>query len=245
MVKYLDDLNQKDFKLYKDLADTIYQYYPKGIQAVQEEYGKSEGIVKIYEIVSENIGLPKNKLGKHGVLWQSLLKVLKSKTSKPINGTTYGFVPGFSADLLLEKYEDSSLIRVKRIAFAVSMLGTFYSICGIDETIIKADGRYYQAVNVVTVSPFMEFEQCFNLVKQSIIEIYPEYVFIPFNICMLRVKDTYSVDSIYDQGTVYSFLFNHLFHYYTHHYSRGDNWFGHTKNPNIKLTLTAPPKNQS
>ena len=241
MVIYLDDLNQKDFKLFKDLANTIYQHYPKGVQPMQEEYGKSEQIVKIYEIIGENIGQPKKKLGNHGVLWASLLQLVKSKTSKSINGTTFGIVPGFSADLILEQFEDSALIRVKRIAFAVSMLGPFYSICGIDETTIKLDSRYH-AINVVTASPFMEFKESFNIIKQSMVEIYPEYVFVPFDICMLSVKETYSMCSIDEPGTVYSFLFNYLFRYYTHYYSRGDRSYGLERNPNIKVTLSPPPR---
>jgi len=241
MTKYLDDLNQRDFKLFKDLVDAIHQHYPKGIQAIQEEYGKSEEIVKVYEIICENIGTPKTKPGQHQVLWKSLLKLITKNNSTSIHNTTIGFVPGFSADLILEKHEDPTLIRAKRIAFAISMLGPFYSICGVDETIIKADNRFYHAINVVTVSPFMEFEESFNLVKQSIEEIYPDYSFIPFDICMYHLKDRYAIDSIYDSGSVYSFLFNHLFRYYTHHYSRGDRWFGQPINPAIKVRLTPPP----
>lgn len=241
MVRYLDDLNQRDFKLFKNLVDTIYQYYPKAIQTIQEEYGKSEEIIKVYKIICENIGTPKTKPSQHLVLWRSLLKLIAKKNSTPIRNTTIGFVPGFSADLILEKYEDPTLVRIKRITFAVSMLGPFYSICGVDETIIKVDNRSYHAINVVTVSPFMEFEKSFNLVKQSIEEVYPDCSFIPFDICMLHLKDRYSIDSIDNSGTVYSFLFNHLFRYYTHYYSRGDSRFGMPSNSVVKVRLIPPP----
>src|ERR1700744_136965 len=241
MIKYLDNLNQTSFKLYRDIADTISRYYPKGNHPFDENYSKSQEIMGAFDIIYKNIGTPKQKTGSLAKLWRSLLKEIKGNSLSEIEGTTFGFCPGFSADMILEKYEDKSLIRIKRIAFAVSMLGPFYSICGIDETIIKADEKFYHAINVVTVSPYKELESTFNLIKGAIEKIYPEYAFLPFDTCMLRVKDTYSLNSLGEEDTVYSFLFNHLFRYYTHHYSRGNRRFGYPENPNIKVTLTAPP----
>ena len=245
MKKYFPFDNARPGSLYSEIANCIKQYYPNGLSSLHDEYHLYPGIVKRNEIIAENIGPPGQKLGPQSKKWEALLKFLNKNADKPIEGTTYGFVPGFSADLILEKFENGTLSYTKRIAFAVSLLGPFFSICGIDETTIKHEDddfqRYYPAINVVTASPYKEFENDFNGIKYSMQKYFPDYKFIPFYICMMHLDGVQTPDSIGQEETVYNALFNHSFNYYTHHKSRGDNYYGMERNPNIKITLSRPP----
>jgi len=246
--KYFSLENQRDPVL-AEVAGTIREIYPIGLNTLSPEYNQYPGIIKAYEIIGENIGPPEQKPGPYAKIWSSLLKSLRSTNGKRINGTTYGFVPGFSADLILESYEDESLTRTKRIAFAVSLIGPFYSICGVDETSVKEKGdefgRGYHAINVVTASPFKEFERDFNCIKKLIEEKFLEYKFIPFNACMMHIKDMETPHSAGQDCTVYNALFNHLFNFYNYSFPvlRGDRLYGYDKSKLAKVTLTAPPGN--
>ena len=247
MKKYFPIDNASKISLFSEIADTIIQYYPKGLNSFDAEYSKYPGIIKAKEIISENTGPPEQKLGALSKKWGSFLKSLRENIDNEIRGTTYGFVPGFSADLILEHFEDKALIRTKRIAFAVSMLGPFFSICGVDETFIKEKEREfesgYHAINVVTASPYKEFEKDFLAVKLLIERNFVDYKFIPFDDCMLFIKDVETPNSMGQEGTVYNALFNHLFNFYIHFRSRGDRGYGRGRDPNFRVTLTAPPEN--
>jgi hypothetical protein len=224
------------------ITKTIKHFYPTGLSSHEAEYHKYAGVEELKEITGSNIG--DNKIYKKR--WGSFLNFVRKESGKQVNSTTYGFVPGYSADLILDNFEDEFLIRTKRIAFAVSLLGPFFSICGVDETFIKVknEGMHgaYHAINVVTASPYMEFENDFNGIKYWIEKKFPGYKFVPFFITMMHLKDTETLYSMGQEGTVYNALFNHLFNFYTHYKSRGDQYYGHEKSTNIKVTLTAPPK---
>lgn len=227
--------------LFKQLGETIKAFYPVGLSSFEPEYHEHAGIKKLQEIMWEGIGVRKNFRN-----WSAFVKRIGAKLNKEVEGTTYGVMPGYSADLILERYEDDVLIRVKKISFAVSLLGPYYSVCGIDETTIKThdDGhtRYYNAINVVTVSPFKEFEVCFRFIEQQITKRFKGYMIVPFEICMDFIKNVETLFSHGMEGTVYQALFNHLFNFYTHYYSRGESYYGLEENPNIKVTLLPPPK---
>jgi hypothetical protein len=243
MKKYYPLDNEHATGLYKAIGETIEYFYPVGLSAWDAEYHEFPGIKELNEILGEQIGNDKN----YKKSWGSFLKKLRKESDKQITSTTYGFVPGFSADLILDSYEDEVLRRVKRIAFAVSLIGPFYSICGIDETFIK-DKRddlpiSYHAINVVTGSPYKEFETDFNLIEGVIKNEFPGYKLVPFEICMKYLHNVETLHSMGQEGTVYNALFNHLFNFYTHFYSRGDRSYGAERNPNIGVTLAPPPKN--
>ena len=245
MIKYFPLDSTRATSMNSEIANTIKQYYPRGLSNFDPEYGKYPGIIKAHEIICENIGPPEQKPGPYTKKWHSLIKSLRENSEKQIKGTTYGFVPGFSADLILENYEYESFTYTKRIAFAVSMLGPFFSICGIDETFVKEKDREfggaYNAINVVTASPYKEFEGDFDGIKLLIEKYFPNYKFVPFDVCMMHIKDVQTPHSMGQDCTIYNALFNHLFNFYTHFRSRGDGYYGSERNPNIKVTLTAPP----
>ena len=245
MKKYLL-LDNHHTKLISAIVENIKKYYPKDIDSFNPEFMKFPGIIKAFDIIYENIGPPEQKPGPYTRKWRSLMKSLRKSGAENIRGTTYGFVPGFSADLILENFEDEYLTRTKRIAFAVSLIAPFYSICGIDETSIKEKddefGRGYHAINVVTASPYKEFANDFKEIELQINKYFPDCKIIPFELCMRYVEGVQTPFSMGQDCTVYNAFFNHLFNFYTHIKSRGDGYYGSEKNPNFKVVLRPPPQ---
>jgi hypothetical protein len=227
-------------KLLNDIGSTIEKYYPVGIDPDLPEYHQHPCYIKKGEIMDENIANADN----YHKRWVSFTDQLAQQFNKTINGTTYGFVPGFSADLILERYEDESLIRIKKIAFAVSLLGPFFSVCGVDETFIKEKDdelmRSYHATNVITASPYKEFEKEFNHLQHKIEEKYKNYQFVPFRVAMSYIKDFRIPQNIHDDANLYNLLFNHLFNPYTHYFSRGDTSYGYEKSNRVTVILLPP-----
>ncbi|MCO5945979.1 hypothetical protein [Mucilaginibacter flavidus] len=240
MKKYFP-LDSSYNSLFKQLGETIKAFYPAGLSSYEPEYHEYAGIKKLQEIIWEGIGVRKNFRN-----WSAFVKRVSAKLNKEVDGTTYGLMPGYSADLILERHEDNMLIREKKISFAVSLLGPYYSICGIDQTTIKLlddeATRYYEAINVVTVSPYREFEADFIFIEQQITKKFKGYKIVPFDICMDFIKDVETLYSMGQEGNIYSALFNHMFNFYAHQRSRGDRYYGLERNPNIKVTLSPPPK---
>ncbi|MDN5287744.1 MAG: hypothetical protein JWR38_4018 [Mucilaginibacter sp.] len=236
-------VNPAKSKLLNDIGTTIEKYYPIGIDPDLPEYHQYPGYIKMGELMSENIANADN----YQERWVSFTGQLEQQLNKTIIGTTYGFVPGFSADLILEKYEDESLIRIKKIAFAVSLIGPFFSICGIDETFIKEKDdefmRSYYAINVVTISPYKEFEKDFNYLLNKIEEKYKDYQFVPFRTAMSYIKDFKTPKSIGEDATLYNVLFNYRFNHFTPYFSRGDFAYGYEQNNFNSVTLLPPPQN--
>ncbi|MDR6945176.1 hypothetical protein [Mucilaginibacter pocheonensis] len=226
-------------KLLNDIGQAIEKYYPIGFDPDLPEYHQQPGYIKRGDIINENIANANN----YQERWGSFINELEQQLDKTILSTTYGFVPGFSADLILEKYEDESLVRIKKISFAISLIGPFFSICGIDETFIKEKNdelkRSYNAINVATVSPYEEFEKDFNYLQNKIEEQFKDYTFVPFRTAMHYIKDFKTPDSIGEDSTLYNALFNHLFNYRSPHFLRGDTLYGYEQNNLVSITL--PP----
>ena len=164
--------------LRNEIGKAIEEYYPVAIDQQSAEYFEYPGIKKLQEIMQENIA---NKTT-FNELWKSFLVKLRKGLKKKIHSTIYGYVPGFSADLILERYEDEAMLRLKKISFAVSLIGPFFSICGVDETFIKEKDhptKAYTSINVITVSPYKEFQKDFLYLKEKIEEAFNGYQFVP------------------------------------------------------------------
>lgn len=234
------DLDGHPPGLYKVIADTIINTYPEGLMPDEPEYHQYEGIKRFDELVGDNII---HKTGTIARAWRQVLQHIARELPGEIRGTTYGPKPGLSADLILEKYQDEVLIRIKRVAFAVSLIGPLYTVCGVDETFIceKGEPGMYHAINRVTASPFKEFEHPFNFIQRAIKAECSGYKFVPFEVAMKFVKNLHTTSYTGEQCTVYNALFNHLFDYYYHWRSRGNRFYGMERNPHITAVKLTPP----
>ena len=208
------------------LADTIKKYYPEGIDIYSEDYSEHPARVEVRKIINENfmwhmVGIEQGQAGK---AFSAFFDELKQYSNNELLTADGAMGPGFSVSVVLERYQEASTERIKRIACAISALGPFFSVCGIDETIIKLDGIPHPAINVVTKSPYKEFEDWFKYVEQVVRKHFPDYRFVPFEICMMALKDVEIPFWAGHDDTVYAALFNMSFQHYGHSYPRGD-WY--------------------
>lgn len=239
-------LSHRPYQIWAEVADTIKEFYPMGIDRDSPDYENHPGRIKMNNIIADNILDNKNFRKRWGGFLSILGKDL-NKTPDDLFSTTYGLRPGFSADLILERYEDDSLLRIKKLTFAVSLIGPFYSVCGIDETFIRnkyhdfGGGGGYHAINVITASPYEEFEKDFNHLQRRVETRFKGYKFVPISMCLKMVKGLHS--DFLEYGTVYNALFNHLFnsYYFPLARYRGDKQYGYGENiSGTKITLSPP-----
>jgi hypothetical protein len=243
MKRYLSLDPKPHNKLAAEIAEAIKEFYPIGVSRESPEYNTHPGVIKMNEIIEDNILNNKNYRQRWGAFLKKLGKDLK-KSAEDLHSTTYGLRPGFSADLILERYEDDVLTRIKKLSFAVSLIAPFFTIYGIDETGIKEKdhefGGTYSAINVITVSPFKEFENDFHYLQRKIEERFIAYKFVPITMSLALVKELNN--EFVQDAKVHNALFNHLFDLYdtSFGYTRGDIRYGYGES-NIKVTLSPPP----
>jgi hypothetical protein len=241
MMKHYFSLKGYPDKLRIEIGKTIEEYYPVGIDQQSAEYFEYPGIKKLELMLAE---YSSNNTSFHEV-WKLFLIKLPKDLRKKMHSTTYGFVPGFSADLILERYEDEAMVRLKKLTFAVSMIGPFFSICGVDETFIKEKDhptKAYGSINVITASPYKEFEKDFLYLKEKIEETFEGYQYVPMIAALSFLENMQIYHSYREEYTVYNALFNHLFDYYDHQkLFRGDMLYGLDKSMLPKVTLRPPP----
>lgn len=167
---------------YWEIYNVLKKFYPIGLKKENGDgnYFKYEGIKDLYSIIKENI---ENEIN-YDKWWGNFTRDLWNKINKEIISTTYGYVPSFSASILIEKNCIRNCVHYKELHFSVSLIGNFYQIYGSDKTRIFEEGEQigYTATNSITVSPFKEFEEVFNQVELGIKEVYPKYKIIPFPI---------------------------------------------------------------
>lgn len=103
---------------------------------------------------------------------------------KEVVGTTYGQAPSFSSYLILEKNEFQDGCNFKQLQFAVSFVGKFFTIYGLDLTAIyEKEGQYtktYFQSGIFTTSPFKEFKTDFVKLESLIRQKFYNYKMIPF-----------------------------------------------------------------
>lgn len=138
---------------------------------------------------------------------------------------TNGQAPSFSSSIVMKRNIIENALHDKKINFSVSLLVDYYQIYGSDSVIIQEgkDGIYYPSVNVITASPYEEFEEIFKFVEQKIKDKYPNHKIIPFRVGQFII-DGLQVRYLEDENcSVNKALFNnHLSEEPIKHYPRGD-----------------------
>ncbi len=209
------------------IYETIKKYYPIGVYRGEGKgiYFEYDGIKELEKIVEENTH---NQLNFHD-RWVNFTKQIGDTIGKEIEGTTYGQAPSFSSFVIIQKNKIENCIHRKELHFAVSLIGNFYQIYGLDTTIIldPKEGKAFSAVNVVTTSPFAEFATAFELVEQKIKEKYPNHKIIPFGFGQTIIKGL-QVRYLDDEDcSINKALFNHfLSEEYISTSRRGDEYYG-------------------
>jgi len=143
-----------------------------------------------------------------------------------VEGQTYGLRPSFSSSLMIKTFENDDLMHFKTLHFSVSLTGPFFTIYGVDETMILDEGRHYGAINVVTVSPYKEFESDFNFIRTKIEKRFKGYKFIPFRLHSMFVEGLYDPYEDNKECPIYKALFDGALKGYDTYKMRGDSEFG-------------------
>ena len=164
-----------------EIYNGIKSFYPLGIPqgegvGIFFEYA---GLKKLEQIIVDNVHDEKNFQKR----WTDYTDELKKIIKKDIIGTTYGQAPSFSSSIIIEQNVIGTCTHLKELHFAVSFVGNFFTIYGLDSTrILDEIGDYkgYHAANVVTASPFKEFEKDFILLESNIRKRYPNHKMVPY-----------------------------------------------------------------
>ncbi len=225
MINYFP-LDNPRVNLYAEIGTAIKVLYPIGLSREVPEYREYPGIKKIMQVIEES--MTRNK--KFSKPWIEFLKKLRSGSAEKIHNTTMPIDISFSGDMILEKYEDNALRRIKRLAFSVSIVSPFFAIYGVDETFIKMmeykEASGYPAINVITESPYLEFGDGFNYLKSAIEVQWPDYSFVPVQIGLMDVKGLQTPYSNLEECKVHNALFNTAFDYNHVHNFRGERYYG-------------------
>ena len=227
-MKHYFPLGSPRNKLQADIASTIKEYYPIGVEFNTEQYNSHPGYIKLGNIINEHMTDYRAYIAPWKLFLSGLPKGFKSK----INNYGFAHQLSYSGKLALYSFEDEILIRKKSLIFNISWLGNFYAIYGLDETAIKdeKDGRglFYHTINVITVSPHKEFKSAFNYLKMAIKQYFIGYRFVPFTLCSSIIPEMKSYRSYFNEATVYNSLFSDALDrfYLPSIFLRGDERYG-------------------
>ncbi|QCW98854.1 hypothetical protein FGM00_01485 [Aggregatimonas sangjinii] len=175
------NFNSHSYNLW-EIYEGIKSFYPIGIPqgdgvGIFYEYS---GLKKLEDIIIDNIHDENNFQNR----WTDYTDELKKIMKKEIIGTTYGQAPCFSSSIIIEKNVVGTCTHLKELHFAKSFVGNFFTIYGLDSTRIldeKDGNKGYHIANVVTGSPFKEFEKDFLLLENNIRNRYPNHKMIPYS----------------------------------------------------------------
>ncbi|GAB3903422.1 hypothetical protein [Mucilaginibacter boryungensis] len=222
MQRYLPLPNPNKFLA--DIADTIKEIYPIGIDPLSAEYNAYPGIVKMNSILAKNVDDNEN----FNASWKRFLIKLTDGIKGKIANTCNPLNRAFSAEVILDRYEDDTLIRVKKITFSVSFISPYFAINGVDETFIKeSDGlRSYRAINIITISPYNEFEKDFNYLRTEIEKEYPQHHFLSYKIGSIYLQGLITNFSYPEECTIHNALFDDTLNDYKKVSFRGNTSYG-------------------
>ena len=143
--------------------------------------------------------------------WGHLIAEMRNGSDKEVVSTTMGQAPSFSGFLLFSKETFGECTHQMKINFSVSLLGDFYNIYGVDETIISRDAarKFSAVINVVTPSPFKEFKEPFDYIEDKLRATFPTHKIIPYAVGQQYIQGL-QVHYLDDEDcSINQALFNH------------------------------------
>ena len=209
---------------YWSIYEAIKKYYPIGIQPKRHQHNSLfdhyPGYIAMNQFINDNIIKQKNyreRLGKFKLH-------LREEVKKPVqdNGRD-ALVPSFSALVQLQSIKEQDRIFLKELHFSVSLIGPFFTIFGMDRTLLNLSGKFpmavgseqepvyiFDATHAITVSPFEEYEQVFTMVEQKISTWFSGYRFIPYYINKMYFEGLRLQNTDLLPTPIYRLLFNDM-----------------------------------
>ncbi|GEP89772.1 hypothetical protein SAMN05660909_02283 [Chitinophaga terrae (ex Kim and Jung 2007)] len=191
------------------LYSKIAYYYPVGLSVQDTLYNSYPGFVEGKEIIMKNFG-DADAFRE----WEEIGKMLANKLNLQYEGTTYGQVPGYSFSLDLNPpIIHGSYEILKKLHISISVLGEYFTIWGADGTVFRDGIKQYHSINIITVSPYNEFQHAFKVSYDYIQQRFPGYRFVPHAIYNMQIPGLSidrSEDPEYRPGLIYNAIFNSL-----------------------------------
>ena len=219
-----------DFRL---IQDVIRQYYPpkSAPRYSVERFQSSPGGEKISALMEENFFDKKTYQEK----WARLDRFVEKELNKPVNSTFSLANCCYSGEVVLEEDRSNDFVRSKKLHFYISVLGPFFSICGIDSSSVVLPENFddgvkpveFDAAHVVTVSPVFEYGATFNLLEAKLRASFPGYLFVPYQVGMSTIKNI-SLKADWEEQNIMDTVYEGLFGQIAVHDlpSRGDQAYG-------------------
>lgn len=170
---------------YWPLYQSIIKYYPIAILKSEHSiYFEYEGIKQLEKIVVDNIHNRENYQNR----WVDFCDRISNDLDVKVMGRTGGQAPSFSASINIGENRSDTFVHSKDLYFSVSLVGHFFQIYGLDKTIVKdVDSRGYPSNNVITASPYREYESLFKGVEKIIRQEFVDYKFVPYSIGQTQI----------------------------------------------------------
>ncbi len=257
-VTFMNNLPQFSFRTdrydFWPIYEALRKFYPIGIKKIHEKgiFYKYPGILALEKLIVENLHDQSN----YQKRWKDKTDKWSGILNKKIIGTTYGQEPSFSAYIEIQKTESNNRVFEKKLHFAVSLLGPFYTIFAIDSTnLVEKDFKlsekavprdsHYPAVHRTIISPYGEFAEIFEQLRGLIEEDFENYRFVPQRIHSSVIEGLYVRYGDDSFKRIYHGLFNQLFDFNSilvgDEYKYGfDQWY--VDNPNMdNYWVVGPP----
>jgi hypothetical protein len=225
------------------IYETIKRYYPIGIawQREDEEDFLSEdypGTKELSKLIKENIFVRKNFKER----WGKCKEFLREQLRKPVQDTVIAWHPCYSGFISLKKTKGQDFTITKELHFAISLLGPYYTIYGLDRSEIRLPRERptlrkehqkenfdisHRADQVLTISPYLEYEQSFQSLQAKLTEWFANYKFVPYAVYSMQLEGLHTpidVGKEANTGYIYSALFNLQFTFPME--IRGDEGYG-------------------
>jgi hypothetical protein len=225
---------------YWPIYNAIKDYYPLGIPFNPE----SETFYRSYPGSKERVRLIIDNIHNNEQFeerWGKFQNQIGQELGVAVEGTTNPMAPSFSAALKLENKSIGNMTSGKELHFAVSLLGPFFTIYGIDYAGVALrrdvswapdieDGQvYYHSTCAITTSPYLEYQEHFTWLEQRLRERYSGYRIVPFEISAQIIRGLqvdYGATPLNDiSHTVFNGLF-HDNHEMNWQLTRGDESYG-------------------
>ncbi|WP_341835524.1 hypothetical protein WJU16_21845 [Chitinophaga pollutisoli] len=192
---------------YWPVYDAIKKFYPIGLHPNDSLYSTYKGRKMLGDILVERVHDPVQFKEFSG-----FSDKVGAAMGCEVIGWTFGQEPSLAFEVILEKIEQRPVSYARKLYFAKSLLGDFYTIYGLETTTVwKEDGerpQQYRSDNVITVSPIAEFREPFLALKQLVNEHFPHHKQVPFGILRMVMPGLHTPFDGLNESTVFHALFS-------------------------------------
>lgn len=186
--------------------DAIKKYYPLGVSKDYDSYFEYPGLKMLEKLIVDTIHQP----SQFKESWKKLCDDYSTSHKIKVIDSTYGIAPSFSAIMEWDAGKFGDRVVAKELHFAISLLGPFYTVFGLDNTSLQDNETPYRHSHRIIISPFHEHKAHFNQIREEIEQAFPGYKFVPYFIHSSYIKGLEVRYRDEKSNTIYNALFNDL-----------------------------------